>query len=310
MNKLVILSGPTAVGKTNLSIKLAQKINGEIISCDSMQVYKGMDIGSAKITEDEMQGITHHMIDILEPTEEFNVYIFKKLAKEAIEKIYENGHIPILVGGTGFYIQALLYDIEFSDEDNSKIRFELEEQLKINGSQKLYDELCKLDPDYAKTLHPNNSKKVIRALEYIKLNNKLFSEHNNEQRLKISPYDFRYFALTDKRENLYNNIEIRVDKMFENGLVEEVKALYSKGYNKDMVSMQGLGYKELIDYFDGNCSLEEAKNKIKLETRHFAKRQLTWFRREKEVIFIDKSEYDYDENKILDYMIEVINNGK
>lgn len=310
MNKLIVLTGPTSVGKTALSIKLAHKINGEIISADSMQVYKKMDIGSAKIMPDQMDGIKHHLIDILEPTDEFNVYIFKKLAMEAINNIYSNDHIPIIVGGTAFYIQSVLYDINFDDEDNSVIRKQLEHRANEIGSLALYEELKAIDPDYASTLHPNNVKKVIRALEYIKLNGKLFSVHNNEERNKTSPFDFKYFALTDERNHLYENIEKRVDMMFDMGLLDEVKSLYDEGLSKDMVSMQGLGYKELLDYFDDKCSLQEAKDKIKLETRHFAKRQMTYLRRERDVIFIDKSKYDYDEDKILDYMLEVIKNDR
>jgi len=306
MNKLIVLTGPTAVGKTSLSIKLAHRIGGEIISCDSMQVYKGMDIGSAKIKSSEMDGINHYLIDILEPTEEFNVYVFKQKAKEALDKIYQAGNIPILVGGTGFYIQALLYDIDFSKEDNSIIRKELNEEAEKIGALKMYEKLLALDPEYANTLHPNNTKKVIRALEYIKLNGKKFSLHNDEERQKNSPYDFRYYVLTDDRERLYHNIDIRVDMMFEEGLLEEVKALHDLGYTKELISMQGLGYKELLDYFDGLCTLEEAKEAIKLGTRHFAKRQLTWFRREKEVKFINKADFDRVDERILDYICEDI----
>lgn len=308
MNKMIILTGPTAVGKTALSVKLAKKIDGEIISCDSMQVYKRMDIGSAKVSKEEMDGVKHHLIDILEPDEEFNVYVFKQYAKEALKKIYANNHIPILVGGTGFYIQALLYDIDFKEEDNSVIRKELENEASLNGSAYMYEKLIAVDPDYAKTLHPNNVKKIIRALEYISLNGQLFSEHNNVEKSKKSPYDFRYFVLNDERQRLYNNIELRVDKMIDMGLVDEVRALYDNGYTKNMVSMQGLGYKELFDYFDGLCTLDEAIYNIKIRTRHFAKRQLTWFRGQEDVIFVNKQDYLYDDEKILEYMLEVISN--
>lgn len=308
MNKMIILTGPTAVGKTALSVKLAKKIDGEIISCDSMQVYKRMDIGSAKVSKEEMDGVKHHLIDILEPDEEFNVYVFKQYAKEALNEIYANNHIPILVGGTGFYIQALLYDIDFKEEDNSVIRKELENEASLNGSAYMYEKLVAVDADYAKTLHPNNVKKIIRALEYISLNGQLFSEHNNVEKSKKSPYDFRYFVLNDERQRLYNNIELRVDKMIDMGLVDEVRALYDNGYTKNMVSMQGLGYKELFDYFDGLCTLDEAIYNIKIRTRHFAKRQLTWFRGQEDVIFVNKQDYLYDDEKILEYMLEVISN--
>ena len=308
MNKMIILTGPTAVGKTALSVKLAKKIDGEIISCDSMQVYKRMDIGSAKVSKEEMDGVKHHLIDILEPDEEFNVYVFKQYAKEALNEIYANNHIPILVGGTGFYIQALLYDIDFKEEDNSVIRKELENEASLNGSAYMYEKLVAVDADYAKTLHPNNVKKIIRALEYISLNGQLFSEHNTVEKSKKSPYDFRYFVLNDERQRLYNNIELRVDKMIDMGLVDEVRALYDNGYTKNMVSMQGLGYKELFDYFDGLCTLDEAIYNIKIRTRHFAKRQLTWFRGQEDVIFVNKQDYLYDDEKILEYMLEVISN--
>lgn len=302
-NRLIILTGPTAVGKTSLSISLAQRVNGEIISADSMQVYKHMDIGSAKIKPEEMCGVKHHLVDILEPDEPFNVYIFKKLALEAMNEIYSNGHVPIVVGGTGFYIQALLYDMDFNDEDNHEIRAYLEDMANKLGAEKMYERLKSLDPEYAATVHFNNVKRVIRALEYIELNGRKFSEYNEEGRAKESPYEFNYFVLNDDRERLYANIEKRVDIMFNEGLLDEVKALYDKGYTRDLISMQGLGYKELLDYFDNLCTLEEAKEKIKLETRHFAKRQLTWFRREKVTTFINKPDFDYDNDKILDFMI-------
>lgn len=303
MDKLIVLTGPTAVGKTSLSINLAKRIGGEIISADSMQVYKYMDIGSAKISKEEMDGIPHYLIDVLDPSEDFNVYEFQKMAKDALKKIYANGNIPIVVGGTGFYIQALLYDIDFSEEDNSDIRKRLEDEASTLGAEVLYNRLMEKDPDYANSLHQNNVKKVIRALEYIELNHKLFSEHNKEERNKPSPYDFNYFVLNDERQKLYNNIDKRVDIMFDSGLYDEVLLLYQKGYTKSLNSMQGLGYKELLDHFDGKCTLDEAKEKIKLETRHFAKRQLTWFRREKEVCWINKPDFDYDDNKILDYIV-------
>ncbi|MCQ2080169.1 MAG: tRNA (adenosine(37)-N6)-dimethylallyltransferase MiaA [Lachnospiraceae bacterium] len=308
-NKVVIITGPTSVGKTSLSIELAKRINGEIISADSMQVYKYMDIGSAKIKPSEMDNIKHHLIDILEPTVDFNVYLFQKMAKEAMDEIYQNGHIPIIVGGTGFYIQALLYDITFDEEDNSAVRKKYEDLLKERGCSYLYNLLKEKDPKYADTLHENNSKKVIRALEYIELNNKLFSQHNEEERKKESPYDFSYFVLNDDRDKLYENIEKRVDIMVKEGLLEEVKSLHDKGYTKSMNSMQGLGYKEILDYLDNKCSFEEAIDKIKLETRHFAKRQLTWFRREKKVTWINKPDFSYNNDKILEFMIGEINHA-
>lgn len=303
MNKLVILTGPTAVGKTSLSIKLAKRINGEIISADSMQVYRGMDIGSAKIKENEKEGIPHYLIDVLDPLDDFNVYVFKKMALEAMECIYAKGKIPIIVGGTGFYIQSVLYDICFEDEDNTEIRKKLTKEAEEIGPERMHEKLMLLDPEYAQSVHYNNVKKVIRALEYIELNGKLFSLHNSEERAKESPYDFNYFVLNDLRENIYSNIEKRVEIMLDEGLIEEVTGLKSKGLCRQNISMQGLGYKEILDYLDGLCSLQEAVDKIKLETRHFAKRQLTYFRRERDVKWINKNEFSYDEEKILEYML-------
>ncbi len=293
---LIILTGPTAAGKTKLSIGLAKKIGGEIISADSMQVYKKMDIGTAKIRPEEMDGVTHYLIDVLDPFEEFNVVYFVEKAKEAMEKIYAAGHIPIIVGGTGFYIQALLYDIDFSQhEEKESYRKELEQLAREKGKEYLYEILKKVDPEYAQIVHFNNVKKVIRALEYHKETGGKLSEHNKEQHQKESPYNFAYFVLYHDREILYERINKRVDIMMEDGLLSEVKGLIKQGYTKNLVSMQGLGYKEFFDYFDGTISLEDTVDKIKKDTRHFAKRQLTWFRREKEVIWINKKEYEQEE---------------
>jgi len=305
---MIILSGPTAVGKTALSIELAKRVNGAIISADSMQVYKYMDIGSAKIMPKEMEGIKHYLIDTLEPHEEFNIVVFQQMAKAALEEIYSNAQIPIITGGTGFYIQALLYDIDFSNQDcNEDYRAELEKIAKEKGNEILHARLMEIDPVSAEKIHANNVKRVIRALEFYHLTGKPISEHNEEEQKKESPYQFAYFVLTDDRANLYARIDKRVDIMLENGLVEEVKKLKNMGYHRDMVSMQGLGYKEILDYLDGKYSLEEAIYILKRETRHFAKRQLTWFRREKEVYWLDKQDYLYDENAILDEMCRILN---
>lgn len=302
---MVILTGPTAVGKTSLSIKLAKKIGGEIISADSMQVYRYMDIGSAKITKEEMDGIPHHLIDVLLPEEEFHVYSFQKMAKECLQGIYERGHIPIVAGGTGFYIQALLYDIDFNEEETEKseLRKKLEALALKEGVHSLHERLRRVDPVSADVIHENNSKRVIRALEFYEMTGTPISEHNKEQHLRQSPYAFCYFVLNDERSRLYENIEKRVDIMLQNGLVDEVKRLRDMGYHKNMVSMQGLGYKEILSYLDNEITLEEAVSIIKRDTRHFAKRQLTWFRREKEVSWIEKSKFDYDDEKILSYML-------
>lgn len=308
--KLVVLTGPTAVGKTKLSIELAKRIGGEIISADSMQVYKHMDIGSAKIRPEEMENIPHFLVDELEPSEEFNVVVFQQKAKQYMEGIYNRGHIPILVGGTGFYIQAVLYDINFSkDDDNHKIREELETLAKEKGAEYLHEELKKIDPVSAGTIHANNVKRVIRALEYYKLTGQKISEHNEEQRQNESPYDFSYFVLNDHRELLYERIDKRVDEMVVEGLIEEVRKLKSMGYDRSFVSMQGLGYKEIFSFWEGEISLEEAIYIIKRDTRHFAKRQITWFKREKDVIWVNKPEFEYNNSKILDFMAKHINSS-
>ncbi len=307
MKPLIILTGPTAVGKTELSIALAKSIGGEIISADSMQVYKFMDIGTAKIRPDEMQGVPHHLIDILEPDEAFNVAMFKELAKATVEEIYSRGHVPIVVGGTGFYIQALLYDIDFSEEDsNVSIRKELEDIVEERGAEFLHELLRKVDPESAEQIHANNVKRVIRALEYYRMHGEKISVHNAAERRKKSPYDFLYFVLTNDRKVLYDRIEKRIDKMIEEGLISEVDNLLKKGYDSSLVSMQGLGYKELIPYLKKECSLEEAVYILKRDTRHFAKRQLTWFRRERDVRWLDKSQLPSEE-EILKDILNTIN---
>lgn len=304
---LIILTGPTAVGKTKASIGLAKALNGEIISADSMQVYKYMDIGSAKIRPEEMQGIRHYLIDELEPDEEFHVVRFQQMAKAAMETIYAKGKMPIVVGGTGFYIQALLYDIDFTESnEDSAYRQELEQLANEKGAEHLHEMLRKVDPVSADKIHANNVKRVIRALEFYQQTGEKISEHNEQERAKESPYDFCYFVLNDDRENLYERINLRIDQMLKEGLIEEVQALKDKGYTRDMVSMQGLGYKEILDHLNGECTLEEAVYILKRDTRHFAKRQLTWFRREHDVIWIDKPSYNYDEDKILQAMLSSI----
>lgn len=304
---MVILTGPTAVGKSALSIALAKSLDTGIISADSMQVYKHMDIGSAKITPEEMQGVPHALIDVYEPDEPFHVVQFQHDAKAAMEHLWVENKLPLIVGGTGFYIQALLYDIDFSKEDaDLAFRRSLEELAQTKGAQALHDRLAQVDPDAAAQIHANNIKRVIRALEFYEKTGTPISAHNETERAKQSPYGFAYFVLTDRREHLYERIDARVDAMMEKGLLDEVKRLRDMGYTRDLVSMQGLGYKELLAYLDGECSLDEAVYIIKRDTRHFAKRQLTWFRRERDVIWVDKSVFDYDEDKILLYMLKEI----
>ncbi len=301
--RLIILTGPTAVGKTDLSIQLAKQVNGAIISADSMQVYKYMDIGSAKILPAQMQGVPHYLIDEFLPDEEFNVVRFQQYAKKYMQEIYHHGQIPILTGGTGFYIQAVLYDIDFSDQNaDSDYRRELEELALSRGTQYLHDLLAAVDPSSAEAIHANNQKRIIRALEYFWLTGERISEHNKRERQKQTPYRAAYFVLNDDRARLYERIDRRVDTMIADGLVEEVRRLRAMGYTKELVSMQGLGYKELFPYFDGECTLDEAVSVMKRDTRHFAKRQLTWFRREKDVIWVNKQMFSYDNDKILSYI--------
>lgn len=301
---LIILTGPTAVGKTSLSIRLAKAVQGEIISADSMQVYRHMDIGSAKITPEEMEGVPHHLIDCLDPEEEFNVVRFQQMAKEAMDGIYSRGHIPILVGGTGFYIQAVIGDIDFTEHgEENTYRKQLEEKAKEEGAEVLHQMLETVDPEAAKAIHPNNVKRVIRALEYFQQTGQPISQHNEEQRQKESPYQVAYFVLNDERSHLYERINQRIDEMIQNGLIREVEELKERGCHLGMVSMQGLGYKEILQYLEGNWTLEEAVYILKRDTRHFAKRQITWFKREKQVEWFQKQEYDYKEDLILKDML-------
>ncbi|MBR4831244.1 MAG: tRNA (adenosine(37)-N6)-dimethylallyltransferase MiaA [Butyrivibrio sp.] len=307
--KLIVLTGPTAVGKSKLSIELAKRIGGEIISADSMQVYKYMDIGTDKISKEKMEGVPHHLIDILEPDELFNVFLFQKLVKEAIADIASRGKVPIIVGGTGFYIQAVLYDIDFTETDEDMtIRNELEERAANGEEQALFEELKAVDPKSAEIIHANNIKRVIRALEYYKKTGKPISEHNEEQHQRTSPYDFKYFVLTDDREVLYSRIDKRVDAMIKEGLEDEVRALLTMNIDRSATSMQGLGYREMIGYLDGEYDLDRAVYLIKRNTRHFAKRQLTWFRREKDVRWIDKKLYGRDDERVLEEIIRIYEN--
>lgn len=301
---LIILTGPTAVGKTKASIGLAKAVGGEIISADSMQVYKYMDIGSAKIRTEEMEGIPHHLVDVLKPDEEFHVVRFQQMAKEAMEGIYKRGRIPIVVGGTGFYIQALLYDIDFTENDgDTAYREHLEQLAEEKGASFLHGMLKEADEKAAESIHENNIKRVIRALEFHHQTGKKISEHNEEERRKESPYQSAYFVLSDERSRLYERIDHRVDQMVEEGLVGEVEALKGRGYSRELVSMQGLGYKEILAYLEGEMSLDEAVYVIKRDTRHFAKRQITWFKRERDVIWLNKKDFAYDEERLLAQML-------
>ena len=305
---LVIIAGPTAVGKSDFAIKLAKRINGEIISADSMQVYRGMDIGSAKVTKDEMQGVKHYLIDILNPKDEFSVAVFKEYAEAAIKEITAKGKVPIVAGGTGFYIQALLYDIDFYESigENPEYRSFLLKEYKEKGADYLFDKLKEVDAKTAEIIHKNDEKRVVRALEFYHETGKPISLHNKEQYEKKSGYNFAYFVLNDYRETIYKKIDARVDIMIEKGLVSEVERLKNVGMTITAVSMQGLGYKEILLYLNGEISLDEAIYRIKRDSRHFAKRQITWFKRERDVIWLNKYDFDYDAEKLMEYACGVL----
>ena len=308
---LIILAGPTAVGKTKASILLAHAAGAEIISADSMQVYRKMDIGSAKIRPEEMDGIRHYLVDVLEPEEEFNVVRFQQMAKEAVREIRSRGKIPLVVGGTGFYIQALLYDIDFTENDGDEsYRRELERTARERGTEYLHELLREADPRAAEQIHPHNVKRVIRALEFHRQTGGKISEHNEREREKESPYQYAYFVLTDERSRLYERIDRRVDQMMEQGLLDEVRALKERGVRADSTAMQGLGYKELYAYLDGAYSLEEAVRIIKRDTRHFAKRQLTWFKRERDVLWADRSVLGQEDGPVAEFMLEELRSRK
>ena len=290
---LLIIAGPTASGKSDAAVALAKRMNGAVISADSMQVYRHMDIGSAKIRKDEMQGIDHYLLDCVDPTEEWNVVRFQQLAREAAAKITREGKLPILCGGTGFYIQALLYDIDFTPtSEDTGCREKLAQIAQEQGTEALHQMLAQRDPEAAKAIHPNNVKRVIRALEFLEHSGSRISEHNEKERSRESAYRSAYIVLTMDRARLYRRIDERVDRMIERGLVGEVRALRAMGLTSQDVSMQGLGYRQILDHLDGRYDLEEAVRIIKRDTRHFAKRQLTWFRREKDVIWVDLDRFE------------------
>ena len=294
------------MGKTSLSIALAKAVRGSIISADSMQVYRGLDIGSAKITEAEKEGIPHYLIDVLDPVEDFNVARFQEMALAAMEEIYAAGRLPIITGGTGFYIQALLKVVDFTEgQGNTEFRSVYEEIAAEQGGDILYALLKERDPASAESIHPHNVKRVIRALEYLDTSGTPISAHNREMKQSDSPFCYAYFVLNEDRQVLYDRIDRRVDQMIAHGLVEEVRSLRDAGLTEEHVSMRGLGYKELFPYLRGEIPLEEAVRIIKRDTRHFAKRQLTWFRREKDVIWINKEEFQKDEGAMLSYMLSV-----
>ncbi|HHT50216.1 MAG TPA: tRNA (adenosine(37)-N6)-dimethylallyltransferase MiaA [Eubacteriaceae bacterium] len=307
MNKpLIIILGPTAVGKTDIAIQIAKRIGGEIISADSMQVYKYMNIGTAKPDKEEMEGIEHYLIDEIEPDEEFNVAIFQKRAIKYIDKILNKNRIPIVAGGTGLYINSLIYPLDFTDGiTNWKYRDQLNEIANDKGNEYLHNLLKEIDPISASNIHPNNRKRVIRALEIYKETGKTMSYYKEISKDKKTPFNPLIIGLKMKRQLLYERINKRVDMMIDGGLVNEVKEILDKGYNKDLISMLGLGYKEIIKYLEGKYTLEEAIYILKRDTRRFAKRQLTWFRRIEDVSWYDIGEYDSKYSLIEDILKEI-----
>ena len=304
---LIVVAGPTASGKSAAAVELARMIGGEIISADSMQVYRYMDIGSAKITKEEMMGVPHYLIDVADPTEEFDVVRYAHEAKAAISDIVSRGKIPILCGGTGFYIQAVTRDIDFSETGSlPKYREELTDYAAQHGNTALHEQLKNIDPVSYETIHPNNLKRVIRALEYYKETGMTISAHNEAERQRETPYDLHFFVLNDDRAVLYDRIDRRVDFMMAEGLYDEVMYLRQMGLTRDMVSMQGLGYKEMLDCMDGRYDLDEAVRILKRDSRHYAKRQITWFKREKDAVWIDRADFGGDSRRIAEFMAKSI----
>ncbi|MDR4946478.1 tRNA (adenosine(37)-N6)-dimethylallyltransferase MiaA [Neobacillus cucumis] len=295
--KLLVIIGPTAVGKTNLSIEMAKRYNGEIISGDSMQIYRGMDIGTAKITKEEMQGIPHHLIDIKNPEENFSVAEFQLLVRAKINEIAKRGKFPIIVGGTGLYVQSVIYDYQFSDVPGDEtLRKELEERAKEIGNEALYKELQEIDPESATQIHPNNVRRVIRALEIFQLTGKTMKEFQSNQQPDLL-YETALVGLTMDREMLYDRINRRVDLMIKQGLLDEVKSLYQKGL-RECQSIQAIGYKEIYDYLDGKMTWDDAVEQLKQNSRRYAKRQMTWFRNKMDVQWFDMTDVNNLSKKI------------
>ena len=297
---LLILAGPTAVGKSDFSVKVAKALGGECISADSIQVYKGLNIGSGKITEEEMEGVPHHLLDILDPEEDYDASAFQRMAREKVEEIYRRERLPILVGGTGFYIQAMLRDIDFQEEDEAekeRLRSKLEKEREERGSIALHEELKLADPVSAEEIHPHNRQRIMRALEYFYLHKSPISKHNREEKEKEALYDSLFLVLNRNREDLYEGINARVEKMFQEGLVSEVEAFFNKGYTEHSPGFKGIGYREIFPYLRGECSLSECKALIQQNSRHYAKRQLTWFKREKETIFVEAENFQSREEE-------------
>ena len=305
---LIILTGPTAVGKTDLSIQLAKAVDAEIVSADSMQIYKYMDIGSAKVTEEEMQGVKHYLVDEIEPDMPFSVSEYKRMAEEYIDEISSRGKNVIVTGGTGLYLNSLIFDMDFGKSDaNQELREELNKELEENGPAYMYEKLVSLDKEASERIHPNNTKRVIRAIE-VAMSGEKMNDFSKDLR-----YNKKYrpiiIVLNRDRQALYDRINLRVDIMLKNGLIEEVKGLLEKGYTKDMISMQGIGYKEIIKYFDGEYTLDEAIEIIKRDSRRYAKRQLTWFRRYEDAKWFEIDKFDSAEelkDAVVSYVKEML----
>ncbi len=307
---LIVIAGPTAVGKSELAAELGRRMDGEVISADSMQVYRYMDIGSAKITREEMLGVPHHMMDCIDPKESMDVAQYAREARACMDAIYGRGHVPILCGGTGFYIQAVTRSIDFTEtEADEALREELRAFAREQGHEALHRRLAEVDPKAAEAIHPHNLKRVIRALEFYRETGKRISEHNEEQQKRETPYQLFFFVITDERQRLYERIDRRVDFMMEAGLLDEVAYLRAMGLEKTDVSMQGIGYKELLAAMDGEMTVEEAVRLIKQGSRHYAKRQLTWLRREKDAIFLDRRDFGDDTFRILEEIIRILESG-
>ncbi len=295
--KLLVITGPTAIGKTKISVDLASDLNGEIISADSMQIYKYMDIGTAKVTREEMNGIDHHLIDIVYPDEEYTVSNYQRDARDLIIDINKKNKLPIVVGGTGLYINSLVYELNFVNiSPDEKIRNKYENLAEIHGNEYIHNILSKVDNESSEKIHINDRKRIIRALEIFELTGKTMSMYNKNFRKKNEDYQLCMICLNMNRKALYDRINRRVDIMIEQGLVDEVRKILDLGYSKNLVSLQGIGYKEIIDYIYGDITLEQAIDRIKQGSRNYAKRQLTWFRRDKRIKWIDIDEFNnFDE---------------
>ena len=305
--QLIVIAGPTASGKSELAAELGRRIGGEVVSADSMQVYRYMDIGSAKVTREEMLGVPHHMIDVADPTEEMDVARYAAMATACVQDILKRGKLPILCGGTGFYIQAVTRHIDFEDtEADTGRRKELLQLAADRGNAYLHQMLAAVDPASARDIHPNNIKRVVRAIEYYEETGTRISDHNEKEKERESPYDLAFFVISDDRQTLYDRIDRRVDFMMKAGLPDEVRYLRAMGLTRQNVSMQGIGYKEILAALDGDMSLDEAVRIIKRDSRRYAKRQITWFKREKEAIWLDRRDFGEDTFRILEEMMRIL----